>query len=78
MNINKRDIEIKYGDVPMMDSLKWFRGASRYNNGATKYGKKYNLRFIMHRVVDRKLKSMQKLFTNVICSQPFNPSKLPC
>jgi hypothetical protein len=62
----------------MMDSLKWFRGASRYNNGATKYGKKYNLRFIMHRVVDRKLKSMQKLFTNVICSQPFNPSKLPC
>jgi len=28
-------------------SLKWFRGASRYNNGATRYGKKYLLRYIM-------------------------------
>jgi len=29
--------------------LKWRRGANRYNNGATRYGKKYLLRVIIAR-----------------------------
>ncbi len=29
--------------------LKWFRGASRYNNGTTLYGKKYVLRYLIGR-----------------------------
>ena len=60
MDINERDTEIMYGDKPMMVSLKWFRGASRYNNGATKYGKKYDFRFIMHRAADIKIKLTKK------------------
>jgi hypothetical protein len=28
-------------------NLKWVRGASRYNNGATIYGKKYWFRYIL-------------------------------
>ncbi len=27
--------------------LKWYRGASRYNNGATLYGDKYKLRYLI-------------------------------
>ena len=27
--------------------LKWERGANRYNNGATRYGKKYQFRHII-------------------------------
>ena len=30
-------------------SLKWYRGASRYNNGATIYGNKYLLRLLIGR-----------------------------
>jgi len=25
--------------------LKWYRGATRYNNGATRYGRKYEFRY---------------------------------
>ena len=28
-------------------NLKWFRGANRYNNGCTRYGRKYHLRLVM-------------------------------
>ena len=57
MVINKNNIEIKYlNDEFMMVSLKCFRGASRYNNGTTKFGKKYNLRYIIHCASDRKIK----------------------
>jgi hypothetical protein len=27
--------------------LKWYRGANRYNNGATRYGQKYQFRYII-------------------------------
>ena len=38
------------GKHPYLDAgvdLKWYRGASRYNNGATRYGRKYEFR---HRI----------------------------
>jgi hypothetical protein len=38
------------GTHPVTDepiNLKWVRGASRYNNGATIYGKKYLFRYIL-------------------------------
>ncbi len=28
-------------------NLKWFRGAGRYNNGATRFGRKYEFRHII-------------------------------
>ncbi len=30
-------------------SLKWYRGASRYNNGATIFGNKYLFRYLISR-----------------------------
>lgn len=30
-------------------NLKWYRGASRYNNGATKFGNKYSFRLYISR-----------------------------
>ena len=56
MDINKSDTEITDASQLYQVSLKWFRGANRYNNGATKYGKKYNLRYIIHCAKDRKIK----------------------
>ena len=38
------------GTHPVTDepiNLKWMRGASRYNNGATIYGKKYLFRYLL-------------------------------
>lgn len=37
-------------------SLKWLRGANRYNNGATRYGRKYHLRLIMGWAGQRKVR----------------------
>jgi hypothetical protein len=37
-------------------SLKWLRGANRYNNGTTRYGSKYRLRLIMGWAGQRKIK----------------------
>ena len=36
-------------DEEVWVNLKWFRGASRYNNGCTRYGKKYHLRWVIGR-----------------------------
>jgi len=41
------------GDHPITNdpiNLKWMRGASRYNNGATIYGRKYLLRLLLGRL----------------------------
>jgi len=41
------------GDHPVTSEpidLKWYRGASRYNNGATIYGRKYLLRLLLGRL----------------------------
>jgi hypothetical protein len=35
-------------------SLKWLRGASRYNNGATRFNDKYRIRLIMGWAADKK------------------------
>lgn len=45
------------GKHPYMDvdvDLKWYRGASRYNNGATLYGRKYIFRYLIskERIMD--------------------------
>jgi len=47
---NNIDIHKIVGSHPVTGeatSLKWYRGASRYNNGATLYGKKYMLRYLL-------------------------------
>jgi len=41
--------EIKPGE-PFLTNLRWFRGASRYNNGGTTYGRKYRFRLLIGRV----------------------------
>jgi len=46
----KIDIHKIEGNHPVTGepvSLKWYRDASRYNNGATMYGKKYMLRYLL-------------------------------
>ncbi len=57
MDINKSDIQIIVADGQRaFVSVKWYRGASRYNNGATKYGRKYQCRVIMGWASARKIK----------------------
>jgi len=46
MKIKEQSICID-ADKKIFVSLKWYRGASRYNNGATIYGKKYFIRLVM-------------------------------
>ncbi len=60
MNINKLTIPVTLSGNDFEVSVKWFRGASRYNNGATKYGKKYNLRYFLHNASDRKRKQQNE------------------
>ena len=57
MNIYTPDIPIAYppGETTFV-SLKWLRGASRYNNGATRYDRKYRIRVIMGRAPGKKSK----------------------
>ncbi len=38
-------------DIPV--DLRWYRGASRWNNGCTRYGNKYQLRLIISRMKDK-------------------------
>ena len=49
-NIDPNKIVGKHPYTCESVTLKWYRGASRYNNGATLYGKKYILRFILGRL----------------------------
>lgn len=48
------------------DEIRWYRGANRWNNGATRYGKKYLLRTILGQI---KMFKMNK-------QEPFHPKKL--
>ena len=51
MNTKLKNIPIKYStDQNIHVSLKWFRGAGRYNNGATIYGRKYMIRLLFNRL----------------------------
>lgn len=52
MNTEIFNIEIKINSEKILVSLKWLRGASRYNNGGTVYKDKYRLRIIFGRIKD--------------------------
>jgi hypothetical protein len=47
MDIHRENIKVTMADEDVWVSLKWFRGASRYNNGCTRYGRKYYLRLVI-------------------------------
>ncbi len=48
MNIHTPNIPVTFNEgKPIMVSLKWLRGANRYNNGATRYMHKYIIRVVM-------------------------------
>jgi hypothetical protein len=47
MDVNRQNIKVAINDEDSMVSLKWLRGASRYNNGSTRYGRKYYLRLVI-------------------------------
>jgi hypothetical protein len=49
MDIHKKDIAISISEEIALVNLKWYRGASRYNNGATRYKNKYKLRLILNK-----------------------------
>jgi hypothetical protein len=57
MNIKIENIEVAINGEPFLANLKWFRGASRYNNGGNHNGKllkdKYPLRIIIGRLKER-------------------------
>lgn len=56
MNIYLENIEVKIKGEVVLTNLKWFRGASRYNNGATLYGRKYLIRLVMSWAQAEKIK----------------------
>jgi len=47
MDIDRQDIKLTMNGEDLLVNLKWFRGANRYNNGCTRYGRKYHLRLVM-------------------------------
>lgn len=49
LDIYKKNIPVNINGEVVMVSLKWYRGANRWNNGATRYGRKYLLRLIIGR-----------------------------
>jgi len=52
MNTNTQNIEIIINNERLLVSLKWLRGASRYNNGGTVHKNKYRLRVVFGRIKD--------------------------
>lgn len=57
MNVKVENIKVEINGKSFLASLKWFRGASRYNNGGNYNGRllkdKYPLRIIFGRLKDR-------------------------
>lgn len=49
MDIYRENIKVMITGEEVLVSLKWYRGASRYNNGCTRYGRKYHLRLAIGR-----------------------------
>lgn len=47
MNVNRQYIKVTINEEDSLVNLKWFRGANRYNNGCTRYGRKYHFRIVM-------------------------------
>jgi hypothetical protein len=56
LNVKIKNIEIDIGGGPIFVNLRWFRAASRYNNGGNHNGKllkdKYPLKIIIGRLKD--------------------------
>jgi hypothetical protein len=52
MDIHKKNITVRISGENVLVSLKWYRGANRYNNGPTRYKNKYRLRLILSRATD--------------------------
>jgi hypothetical protein len=48
-HVNPHQIVGKHPYLDVQVDLKWYRGASRYNNGATLYRRKYIFRFLISR-----------------------------
>jgi hypothetical protein len=60
MDINKADIPISIRDGEhILVNLRWFRGASRYNNGSTLYKGKYQFRYLIGRCKEASIKKYQ-------------------
>jgi len=57
MDINRKNIRIDLGEGEIFVDLKWYRGASRYNNGCTTYGRRYLLRLVLGRLKERRMKN---------------------
>ena len=54
MNVNIANIPVSLGKgTEVYVSLRWFRGASRYNNGGTNHKGKHQMRLILGRVKQR-------------------------
>ena len=53
MNIREQNISVQIIDEDVLVSLKWLRGASRYNNGATKYKRKHLFRYLINKKPDK-------------------------
>jgi hypothetical protein len=55
MNVNLTNILVSLGDgEKTYVSLRWFRGASRYNNGGTNHQGKHKLRLLLGRIKEKK------------------------
>jgi hypothetical protein len=49
MEVNRKDLRVTINEEEWLVDLKWYRGASRYNNGCTRFGNKYDLRLALSR-----------------------------
>jgi hypothetical protein len=49
MDVNRKDIRVTVNCEESFVNLRWFRGASRYNNGCTRFRRKHALRLALSR-----------------------------
>jgi hypothetical protein len=59
MDVNLKNIQITLSGEEALVDLRWYRGASRYNNGCTRYGK-YCLRLFLSRSKERNQARIQE------------------
>lgn len=68
MDVNRKNIRVTIvNNEEWLVDLKWFRGASRYNNGCTRYGKKYSLRLFMSRSKEHAIKFKSRIAPLIVC-----------
>jgi hypothetical protein len=55
MNVNNANIPVSLGDgKETYVNLRWFRGASRYNNGGTNHNGNHRMRLLFGRIKERR------------------------